>query len=227
MPVHLITAPVEEPVDLEMVKAKLEVDLGLRDDELELIISAAREHTESHLRRALVTQTWELVLERFANENPLSRPPQHGDELWVAPAWSYYDYLSEPWGLLCHRPYIELPFGELASVVSVTYVDGGGTIQTLTPVTDYSVDTVNVPGRIRPAFGKAWPQHRLQWDAVRVQYVVGWAVDAVPNSIKLAMLMLVNKLYEHDEDVVTPAIAAEIRLPFEALLAPHRIIRMR
>lgn len=227
MPVHLITAPAEEPVDIDLVKAKLEIDLGLRDEELELIIGAAREHVEAYLRRALVTQTWELVLERFANENPLSRPPQYRDEAWVIPGWAYFDYLSEPWQRMCERPYIELPFGTLASVTSVIYVDGTGTPQTMTPTTDYSVDTVNVPGRIRPAFGKTWPQHRQQWDAVKVQYVVGWAVDAVPKSIQQALLMLVNKLYEHDEEVVTPAIAAEIRLPFEALLAPHRIIRMR
>lgn len=227
MPVHLITPPADEPVALELVKAKLEVDLGLRDEELTLLIQAAREHVEQYLRRALVTQTWELVLERFANEDPLSRPPRYGNEQWLIPGWSYFDYLSEPWAHMRHRDYIELPFGTLSSVVSVIYVDGTGTPQTMTPVTDYSVDTVNVPGRIRPAYGTQWPQHRRQWDAVKVQYVVGWALDAVPASVQQALLMLVNKLYEHDEAIVTPAIAASIRMPFDALLSQHRIIRVR
>jgi hypothetical protein len=227
LPVHVITPPASEPVTLAEVKAQLDVDLGLRDAELNDTITAAREYVELTCRRALVTQTWELVLDRFANEDPLSipaRPLFSSLSSSIPPWWYGIDYLSEPWSVARYRPWIELPFGALASVGSVTYVDQGGTLQTLTPVTDYAVDAVHVPGRVYPAPLKSWPVPRAQWDAVKVQYIVGDAVNSVPKSIKQAVMLLIRAMWRHGTDA--PAAAQSISFSFEALLAPHRIMRV-
>lgn len=61
----LITAAAEEPVGLDQAKLHLRVD-GDGDDTLitEKIV-AARQSVEGFLNRALVTQTWELVLDTW------------------------------------------------------------------------------------------------------------------------------------------------------------------
>jgi hypothetical protein len=228
LPVHIITPPAAEPISLAELHAKLELDLALRDSELGDIQVAVRQWVEKWLRRALVTQTWELVLESFANEDPLRLPPSpyRYTTPEVFPWWAGLDYLSEPWYLARQRRHIELPFGQLASVASVTYVDQSGVTQTLVAGTDYSVDTVHVPGRIYPAPGKAWPVPRCQWDAVKIQYVVGSAASSVEKPIKQALLMLADKLYEHDGDMRAAMRADGDRMAIEALLQPYKIMRL-
>jgi uncharacterized phiE125 gp8 family phage protein len=71
----LITAPTEEPVTLQ------EARLQLRDPPTELnasivkLIYSAREWCEDFTGRALITQTWELVLSEFVECIQLPLPP--------------------------------------------------------------------------------------------------------------------------------------------------------
>lgn len=51
---------------------------------------------------------------------------------------------------------LELPRGHLGSIVSITYTDDSGTVQTLDPSV-YVADTASVPGRLMLAYGKSWP----------------------------------------------------------------------
>ena len=75
MTLKLITAPATEPVTL----AEAKVHLRCGDDEdalLGVLIQAAREHAEHQLGRALITQTWERVIDDFpAAEIELGMPP--------------------------------------------------------------------------------------------------------------------------------------------------------
>lgn len=75
MTLKLIAAPGEEPVTL----AEAKVHLRCGDDEDALIgvlIQAAREQAEHLLGRALITQTWERVIDAFpACEIELGMPP--------------------------------------------------------------------------------------------------------------------------------------------------------
>jgi len=65
--------PTKEPINLDEAKDHLRLD-GTDDDAyLMALIVAVRERTEDRTRRALITQTWEGVLDRF----PSSR------EIWV------------------------------------------------------------------------------------------------------------------------------------------------
>lgn len=226
MPLKLITPPAEEPVDVETLKqrSQFDVDLATRDDELTSLIIVARQYIELLCRRALVTQTWELILERFANADPLSQPPR---DAFVPPVPFFpigYDYLSAPWRHLREKPWIELPFGALASVSTVTYLDQTGTPQTLALTTDYVIDDATVPGRIYPAYGTAWPVPRRQWDAVRVQYIVGTDADDVPAGLQQALILLVRQMFASSQ---APAAAANaVGMAFDALVAPYKIMRV-
>ncbi len=61
----LVTAPAIEPVTLTQVKQHAHIPYSYTDNDalLALYISAARDRLERYLRRALVTQTWDAVLD--------------------------------------------------------------------------------------------------------------------------------------------------------------------
>ena len=65
MALKLITAPATEPVTTSEAKSHLRVDTTADDTLIGTLITAARQHVENHLRRALITQTWELVTDAF------------------------------------------------------------------------------------------------------------------------------------------------------------------
>lgn len=74
MPTRLITAPLEEPVTLAQAKAHLRKTTSEEDAQIMAKIFAAREHAETFTRRALVTQTWELLLDRFPSGREIELP---------------------------------------------------------------------------------------------------------------------------------------------------------
>ncbi len=88
MAYRLITPPAIEPVTLDQIKADASL-FGTRDDSRieSVLIPATRGQAESITGRALITQTWELVLDDF---------PLEEIRIWKAPVQSitsvkYYD----------------------------------------------------------------------------------------------------------------------------------------
>ena len=59
---YLLAGPAEEPVSLAEAKAFLKVDDTAEDGLIGALIAAARLHVESITGRALITQTWRLML---------------------------------------------------------------------------------------------------------------------------------------------------------------------
>jgi uncharacterized phiE125 gp8 family phage protein len=123
----------------------------------------------------------------------------------------------------CFPALIRLPRAPLASVTSITYLDGDGASQTLA-ANQYRVDTATEPGRVTPAYGVSWPATQTITNAVVVRFVAGWASAAlVPAPIKHAIALLVSHWFEHRE----PALANGLtELPFavESLLWQHRLL---
>ena len=76
MTLQLIEAPAAQPVTLAEAKLHLRVDHTADDDLITSLIVAAREAAEHMTGRALITQTWERVLDAFpCAEIELARPP--------------------------------------------------------------------------------------------------------------------------------------------------------
>ncbi len=65
MALRLITPPAQEPVSLVDAKLHLRVSDPAEDALIRVLIAAARQAAEQELCRALITQTWELLLDRF------------------------------------------------------------------------------------------------------------------------------------------------------------------
>lgn len=233
---QLITGPAAEPVTLGEALAHLRLEVADDNDYVVSLISMARQYIEEVCWRALVTQTWELVLESFAGEDTLelgTRGRRYGSGLG--------SFTESPRGNLSTSgflPWIVLPKGNLwgtpstppaSQVLSVKYIDENAVEQTLDP-SNYTVDAVDVPGRVRLAYGKYWPSTLWpRWDAVRIRYVVGWDVTngvwGGPVALKQAMLLLISQLYEHRSPEVIARGIVQIQFSADALIAPYRLNR--
>ena len=129
---------------------------------------------------------------------------------------------------------IALPYPPFVSVQSITYEDGLGADQVLTPAGWAASDE-----GVEPAFGLSWPSGRVAANAVRVAYTAGYpdrpppagAADGtaptptVPAPIVAAALLVVGDLYANREAVVIDAARVTVvENPTAAnLLAPYRI----
>jgi uncharacterized phiE125 gp8 family phage protein len=65
MPLILVSPPTEEPVSISEAEEHLRVETADEYKHVERLITAARQYVEDYTWRALVTQTWELVLDEF------------------------------------------------------------------------------------------------------------------------------------------------------------------
>lgn len=72
---RLITAPAAKPILVTDVAAQVRNDLTAESTLVELYIAAVTAKAESYLRRALITQTWELTMESFPEAIRLPLPP--------------------------------------------------------------------------------------------------------------------------------------------------------
>src|SRR5579864_6034130 len=148
-------APAQEPLTLQDVKDWIRADSGdtSQDAVLNDLIVAARRHCEERAHLALITQTWQLTLDRFPGLS------------YFAPDNPGWDYMRL--GVDADPRAIRLPRPPLQSVLSVTYVDMNGVTQTVDPTT-YLVDTTSLPGRLFPAYGQYWPVTRPQAACVTI-----------------------------------------------------------
>lgn len=192
-----IAGPTTEPVLLAEAKAHCRIDDTDEDGLLAGYIIAARQHVETHLRRALITQTWDLLL----------------DHCWPTETTGAYRQ---------HR--ITLPKAPLISVTSVSYVDSAGVAQTLA-TNQYLVSNKRNEGVIDPAYAATWPDVRNQVDAITVRFVAGYGSNPgdVPEPIRQAILLLVGHWFENREAVNVGSIGIELPFAIEALLFPYRI----
>ena len=131
---ELVTGPESEPLEGDFVRDQhLRVASGsAEDDYIEHLIKAARRMAERITRRALMTQTWSMSMERFpaCGEIVIPRPPLQSVESIV--------YLDENG--------VEQTWGGSPLPYDVTTPSG--------PSAKY--------GRIRPAYDEVWPTTRSQ-----------------------------------------------------------------
>jgi len=139
------TPPATEPVTLAEAKLHCRVDISDDDAWFTTAIAAARLACETECKRAFVTQTWTLYLDRFPVVTG-SRPLRS----------------------------IRMPLPPLVSVTTIKYIDGNGTQQTLA-AGKYKVDAAGDPGVIVPAYGESWPDTRDEPNAVEIEFVCGGA----------------------------------------------------
>ncbi len=151
MDLILVTPPALEPLSLQEVKDHLRVDGMEEDSYIEPLIKPAREWAEAFLNRALITQTWDLFLERFPRssrtqiEIPLPALQQivsvkYQDELDVEQTWSNTLYTVDT----------NREMGRIIPNVNETYPNTFGHIHDVTIqfVAGYGLNQQDVPRAI-------------------------------------------------------------------------------
>lgn len=206
MPLVLTVEPTGEPLTLTEAKLHLRVDDTADDSLITILLTAARKWAEGECRRAFMTQTWRLTLDRFP---PLGQSLLPSTGLTSAGAQAKADVALK-------RP-------PVASVSSVQYVDPNGATQTLA-TSEYVTDLASLPIVISPAYGKSWPATRDQKNAVTIDFVAGYGgAAAVPADIKAAILLQLGDLYQNREAQIVGTIVSA-NATAAALLGPYRVV---
>lgn len=69
MRLSIVTQPTVEPVTLAEMKQYLKIPLDIEDDQededIESLITSAREAAEKHCKRAFITQQWDMIFDEF------------------------------------------------------------------------------------------------------------------------------------------------------------------
>lgn len=195
MPLKLITAPAVEPVTSTEAKLHCRIDTSADDNLITMLIAAARRMVESDSGRALITQTWELVLDGFpaSTQIKLPLPP-----LQSVTSIKYFTNAT---------PSVETTFASTNYVVSIDDSYGGLIVLK---------DSASWPAITNPLEKGAV--------RIRFIAGYGLAVS-VPEIYKQAMLLLIGHWYENREAIqVTGAVPKELPQAYEALIWQERVM---
>ena len=88
---YLLAGPAEEPVSLADCKAFLRVDDTAEDGLIATLATAARLHVESVTGRAMIFQSWRLVLDAWPAERTVTLPVAPVHELTAITAFDEDD----------------------------------------------------------------------------------------------------------------------------------------
>ena len=170
------------------------------------LIAQARGLVEDYTRRSLITQTWDLWLDR-----PVEDPVDPRYPLPEAPF-----YLS---GRARRLPWVELPRGPVQSVTSVSYFGDDNVAQTFA-ASNYYLDSSGLVPRLVLVRGQTWPDGLRDVAGLRIRYVTGFGTAAsVPAQLKLAVLQAVAWFYENRGGQELPS-------GIRVLLDPFRAVRV-
>ncbi|NIQ97610.1 MAG: hypothetical protein GWN87_28135 [Desulfuromonadales bacterium] len=223
----LKTGPASEPVTLAEAKRYLKVTDTDDDDLINAMITGLREKAEGWLRRALITQTWTLWLDRF----PRTRDPR-------APREGYFELPVDHFDAVKRE--IEIPRPPLQSVTFIKTYDTADAASTFA-ATKYFVDTASTPGRVVLNQGESWPATDLRpANGIEIEFAAGYGTAAqVPEPIKQGLLLWLkvlmaqrSKLFSEGDE--TPAAGdllklqvglgtLEIPTPIATLWNPYRV----
>lgn len=140
MHLRLITGPTAEPITLDDAKQQCRVDGEHDDVYITSLVMAARTYIETVTRRALLTQTWEMVLDYWPWTQGvlMTKPPlqsivsvKYTNAANAVQTWNSANYFaataSEP-GRLFRAKSVSWPVDELwpAEAIVIRYVCGWG-----------------------------------------------------------------------------------------------------
>ena len=118
--------------------------------------------------------------------------------------------------------YIEIPVGPVLYVDSLTM--GQATVSSSDDAeVSFVFDDFSVPARIYPL--TSWPSVTAAVNGIRVRFTAGYGGsdgDALPWTVRAAILLLLGHLYAHRETNTEKALA-DVPMGTDALLRQHRV----
>lgn len=177
--------PACEPVALDEFKLWAKITTTSDDAVCRMMISAARESAEAYLRRALITQTWQLNMDLVGD----GLDQILGDGVHELPITELYGGLPKV---------VNLPRAPIQSITSVTTYDLDNN-SSVFPAANYRLDAEGA--RFLVNFGYTWPSNLRARDALQIIYVAGYGTTKdIPRSIRAGIMMHAQRMY--DERIV-------------------------
>lgn len=178
------TAPASEPVSAAELRTYAVADATLLPDaDAEAYIATARQYIEDMTGIAMVTQTWDLSLDRW----PSTREPWWDGVRQIA--------INEINGT---PDVVSLPRYPLQSVSAVTTYDESGNSTAVTVADVFDVDSYGVPGRMVLKNSATWPVALRNSNAILITYVAGYGDAAdVPKPLAQAVKQFAGYLFDH------------------------------
>lgn len=137
---YLLTGPVGEPMTLAQIKAFLRVEDDAEDGLIEALLAAARIHVEGVTGRALLAQTWRVLLEGWPQTRVIRLPVSPLLELSEIRAYDAAggvhqidtdqflpDGQAVPARIICPAPVAGSPELRDGNAIEIDYVAGFGT----------------------------------------------------------------------------------------------------
>lgn len=120
---------------------------------------------------------------------------------------------------------VELPVGPVRSITEILVYDADGEPAPLA-ASAWRLDAASTPARLKLLGVGPHPGRPL--NGIEIDLVAGWGASglAVPQPLRLAIMMLVARWYENREGAgfgIVPSVVADA---FEALVAPFRSMRL-
>ena len=191
--VSVITGPASYGVTAADMEAFLNLPSGQDTAILEAFIEAAYDAVRSYCRRSIITETLELRLDGF--------PGRDDDALDRLGAGLHV--VSEPWITNRDGRVIDLPYGPVASITSITTY-GRDNASAVFSSDHYRADA----SRVYLNESATWPSNLRRADAVAIRYVSGEAT--APSAIVHAIKVHVAAMYECREGCDMPAACTAI-----------------
>jgi uncharacterized phiE125 gp8 family phage protein len=197
---ELVTPPAALAVTVDELKAHCRVDSHDEDDYLLSLVDLATDFVQGHTGRQLITATWRLTLDGFAEgidddgEFRLPKAP-----LQSISSISYLDTAGDSQTWSSAEWQATHPAGPMAP-----------------------------RGRLAPAPGYSWPQTEAgRRGAVVVTFVAGYgaAATAVPARIKHALKLYAAEAYARREPIVVGRLVMPASQTVERLLGAYRCWR--
>jgi hypothetical protein len=192
MGLQLLTAPVSEPISLATARDCLRLDATDQDNYItNVLIPGARAEAEAFTGRALVTQKWRLLLDRFPSW-PITAP-MDTYRFSVRPAWNV------PRGDVLE---IHIPKNPVISIDAFKYKQNPN--GDLVDLTDYQWDASSEPARVMAPYGAYWPVAQWSVDAVQIDFTAGYGqpfaspVTGVPIPADIIDFMLAHIGFKYE-----------------------------
>jgi len=187
--VKVVTPPATRPVTAQEVKQQVGTDPDIGNPYIETVIDAVTRVCERYTRRAFITQTHELILDRFPRRERAEYP------WWLDTVFNFADA-------------VRIPYPQLQSVDSVTTFDYANQTSTLS-ADAYFVNTRSEPGTIVPTQLNTWPTEVLPEAGVVIRYTAGYGDDAedVPAPLRAAIILeAAHYVSQQDPGIVSESI---------------------
>lgn len=183
------TDPDVEPITVDQLDEHLRGDGILASEEgvfLSSLIRSAREYVEEFTGRALINQTYTLVMDSW--------PAIQGGGL------GWWDGVREGSIITDQQAYVELPIAPLQTVVSVTTFNNDNS-STVFASSNYFLDTISQPGQLILNTGTVWPIFTRTRRGIEIVYISGYGTSAtsVPGALRQAIIQLATHWYENRE----------------------------